>query len=113
MSGHLYKWLLSTGGNAEDGNNWSDLVNGSSNGTLPGSADEAEFAKTGGTITGGLTVADWVIASGAGLYTFTGDTTANSFQVSASTTLLGTWTQTGSGGIELAGGLFTLGSGAS
>ena len=48
MSGHLYKWLLSTGGNAEDGNNWSDLVNGSSNGTVPGSADEAEFANTGG-----------------------------------------------------------------
>jgi len=113
MSGHLYTWRLSTGGSAEVAANWSDLVNGESNGTLPGSADDVEFANSGGTITGGLTVADWAVASGAGLYTFTGNTTATGFDVASSATLAGTWTQAGTGEIILAGGVFTLKSGAS
>ncbi len=113
MSGHLYKWLLSTGGDVEDPANWSDRTNGVSDGTLPGSADEADFANVGGTITGGLTVGEWVIDPSAGLYTFTGSAVATTFQVGTSTTLLGTWTQTGGGDVVIEGGLFTLGSGAS
>jgi collagen type I alpha len=113
MAGNLYKWRLSTGGSAGVAGNWTDLVNGSPSSTLPGSADEVEFANTGGTITGGLTVSEWVIASTAGFYTFTGNATATDFGIAASASLLGTWTQAGTGEITIAGGVFTLGSGAS
>jgi hypothetical protein len=111
MAGHDYKWLASTGGDVGVAANWSDTA-GPSNGTLPGSADEGEFANAGGTITGNITVFEWVIDSGAGLYTFAGDTTATFFSVSASTSLTGTWTQNGASEIDIAAGTFTMGSAA-
>jgi T5SS/PEP-CTERM-associated repeat protein len=108
-----FRWIASDGGDVTDGANWSPYTNLSPGTTPPGTADEAEFIGPGGTITGNISVLDWVIDSGVGLYTFTGDTTADYFSVSASASLTGTWTQNGSTGydyIDIAAGTFTMGS---
>ena len=115
MAGHDYLWLPSAGGDVGVAANWSD-TGGASNGTLPGSADEGEFANSvGGTITGNITVFEWIIDPGAGLNTFVGDTTARFFEVNANTALDGNWIQNGSGTLDqiyIAAGTLTLGSGA-
>jgi hypothetical protein len=65
MPGTLYKWILATGGDVGVASNWSPFTNGSPGTTPPGSADEADFANAGGTITGNLTVDQWVIDGSA------------------------------------------------
>ena len=112
MAGFDYKWLPATGGDATVATNWSRLTSGQPDGTLPGSADEAEFGNLGGTITGALSVYQWVIDPTAGYYSFATNTTATFFEVGASAALTGTWTQTGAGAIDISGGTFTLGSSA-
>jgi len=112
VAGLDYKWIAAAGGDVGVAANWSPYVNGMAGSTPPGAADEGEFAGLGGTIAGTVTVTEWVIDSGAGPYTFSGDTTATFFKVGASAFLTGTWTQNGASYIDIAAGTFTIGSGA-
>ena len=95
--GFKYIWLPATGGDVGVAGNWSDTTPPSPASTLPGPADEADFDNIGGAITGDITVDAWVIDSGAGYYTFSGNTTATFFQVDANASLDGTWTATATG----------------
>lgn len=71
MSGYQYTWIPSTGGDVGDASNWLPTPDG----PLPGGTDEAVFQNLGGTITGTITVGQWVIDAGADYYTFAGNTT--------------------------------------